>query len=95
MTPARILDRAMAAKEQVFRDDDQWLAYLDAECAKALAAHLQAACNLNRPIASLTRAEMMAAAQAVTAHWIGLVSRRIGDAHTEKQQEYVEILMAG
>ena len=96
MTPSRILDAAMRdVEERIVNDDDAWLDHLRSECAKALAIHLQSTVNLKRPIESLTRAEMLGLAEAVTSQWIVLVSRRLGDVRTPTQRDYTEILMAG
>lgn len=96
-TPSQILDRALAQAHQQKSEDDEWLDYLRGECARALAQHLQKAINIDRSVKSLTRKEMLGAAEAVTARWIVLVSERIRDvtARTPKQTEYENLLMGG
>lgn len=78
--------------------DNEWLDYLRAECAKAVAEHLQKAVNINRPICSLSRAEMLGIAEAATARWIVLVSQRTTEPQgelTEIMKEQIAMLMAG
>jgi hypothetical protein len=56
--------------------DDAWCDTLRESCARAMAAHLKEAVNTQREIRSLTLAEMMALAEACTAHWIVAVSQK-------------------
>ena len=76
----------------------EWLDYLRAECAKAIAEHLQKAVNLDRPIRSLSRTEMLGIAEAATARWIVAVSQHIAEPREElpeAMREQIEMLMAG
>jgi hypothetical protein len=78
--------------------DNEWLDHLRAECAKAIAEHLQKAVNIDRPIRSLSRAEMLGIAEAATARWIVLTSQRMSEPReelTEAMKEQIAMLMAG
>lgn len=95
MTPTTILDQAMSR-------EDVWLDYLRNECAKAIADYLKQSVNLQRPIASLSRAEMHGMAEAATSRWIVGVSERIQDVQIigdsqlpETLEEYQVMLYAG
>lgn len=95
MTPAKILDQAMAR-------EDVWLEQLRQQCAQAIADYLKQSVNLQRPIASLSRAEMHGMAEAATSRWIVAVSERIADAQIigdsrlpEKLEDYQAMLYAG
>ena len=61
-------------------EDDQHLNELRAECAKAIADYLQKSVNLQRSIASLSKAEMLGMAEAATAQWVISMSRYIQEA---------------
>ncbi len=96
MTPSRILAASeREIEERYINDDAAWLDHLRLECAKALASYFQEAVNTKRPIESLSKSEMLGAAEAVTSEWIVQVSRRIGDARTPSQEEYTVLLAAG
>lgn len=93
--PTHVLNRAMSA-------EDVWLYALRDQCARAIAEYLKESVNLQRPIASLSKAEMHGMAQAATSRWIKAVSERIqevriiGDSKLpETLEEYKTMLYAG
>lgn len=95
MTPMQIIDQAMSG-------EDVWLYSLRDQCARAIAEYLKQSVNLQRPIASLSKAEMHGMAEAATARWIKIVSERIqevriiGDSQLpEKLENYKTMLYAG
>lgn len=78
-------------------EDDQFLDHLTLECAKALAKWFKEALNVQRPIISLTKTEMLGAATAVTSEWIKVVSKRKAEGRLDcaKAVEYDALLMGG
>lgn len=74
--------------------DDAWVDALRESCARAMALHLKTAVNTMRPINTLKLPEMMALAEACTAHWIVEVSHKIGHEElSPTQREYVNLLL--
>lgn len=74
--------------------DDQWIDELRESCARAMAAHLKEAVNTQRPINSLKLPEMLALAEACTAHWICQVSKKIGQEEMSPTvREYTNLLL--
>ncbi len=74
--------------------DDEWCDALRESCARAMAAHLkEEAVNTQREIRSLTLAEMMALAEACTAHWIVQVSQKqVSEDLSPTLREFVNLL---
>jgi hypothetical protein len=62
---------ALSAAQTAWEDERREL------CAKAVAQHLKQAVNLQRPIASLSRAELIGVAFAATSEFIRVTSARL------------------
>lgn len=63
-------------------EDDLWLAELHGRMAKAAAKWLKATVNIDRPIKSLTLAELKSMCGAVEAEWLKSVAERISNDPT-------------
>lgn len=75
--------------------DDAFVDALRESCARAMGRHLKAALNIQRPINTITKAEMCALAEACTAHWIVEVSKRIAvEDLSPTLREYKNLLLA-
>lgn len=74
--------------------DDQWVDALRESCARAMGQHLKLALNIQRPINTITKVEMMALAEACTAHWIVEVSKKItAEELSPTLREYKNLLL--
>jgi hypothetical protein len=73
--------------------DDLWLDELREGCARAMATYLKEGTNTQRPIRSLTLAEMKNLAEACTAKWIVMVSKKIAEDRAAVKPEYANLLL--
>jgi hypothetical protein len=82
-------------RERPPNSDDEFVDGLREKCARAMAAHLKQAVNVQRPINSLTLPEMMALAEACTAHWIVEVSARVAKEDLSPTERQFKNLLYG
>ena len=72
---------------------DRWADHVRAECAKAVGEWLEASVRLERPIRSLTSAELQNIAEAATSRWIVLASRRIAEGPDASESQRLSTLL--
>ena len=75
--------------------DDVWADHVRAECARAVGEWLEGSVRLDRPIRSLTRAELQNIAEAATSRWIVLTSQRIAQNPGDSESQKLSILLLG
>lgn len=77
--------------------DDLWLDELHTGCAKAIARWLKSSIDLERPIKTLTLAELKRMAGAFEAEWIKMTGERLikekPPLTDEEKQAYAELLL--
>ncbi len=77
-------------------DDDLWLDELHTRCGKAAARGLKGTVNIERPIKSLTLAELKNLASAIEGEWVKSVAERLQSEKppfTDEEKEAYALLL--
>lgn len=74
---------------------DVWSDHVRAECAKAVGEWLEGSVRLDRPIRSLTVAELQNIAETATSRWIVLASQRIANDPNDSESQKLSKLLLG
>lgn len=74
---------------------DLWADHVRAECAKAVGEWLEGSVRLDRPIRTLTIAELQNIAEAATSRWIVLASQRIANGPDDSESRKLSTLLLG
>ena len=77
-------------------DDDLWLDELHTRCGKAAARWLKVVVNIERPIKSLTLAELKNLASAIEGEWVKSVAERLQSEKppfTDEEKEAYALLL--